>query len=79
VVVQPTVILLERGKEGEGDPMKTWTLAGHLSTGEAVYWQKGGGLAVGKDHAYLANATPEEKAEIYKTMSHLKPVKEAES
>ena len=57
--------------------MKTWTLAGHLSSGDAVYWQKGGVLAVEKEYQHLVEPTPEEKAEIYKTMSHLRPVKEA--
>jgi len=58
--------------------VNTWILAGHLaSTGEAVYWRKGGALSVEKEHQYLVDATLEEKAEIYKTMSHLRPGKEA--
>jgi hypothetical protein len=57
--------------------MDKWTLAGHLSSGEAVYWRKGGGLAVEKDHQHLVDPTSEETAEIYKRMSHLKPIKEA--
>jgi hypothetical protein len=59
--------------------MSKWILVGHLGNGVAVYWQEGGGLAVEKDHRRLADPTPEETAEIYKTMSHLRPAKEAES
>jgi len=56
-----------------------WILVGHLGTGEAVYRQNSGALAVEKDHQHLADPTPEEREEIYKTMSHLRPIKEAES
>lgn len=54
--------------------MKTWTLAGRLNTGEAVYRSTDGRLAVEKDYSYLVDASAEEKAEIHKTMSHVRPV-----
>jgi hypothetical protein len=59
--------------------MSKWILVGHLGNGVAVYYQKEGGLAVEKDQQHLVDPTPEERAEIYKTMSHLRPIEEAES
>ncbi len=56
-----------------------WTFVGNLSSGEAIYWQKGGALAVEIDHQHLADPTPEQTAEIYERMSHLRPKEEAES
>lgn len=60
--------------------MKAWIFAGHLRSGEAVYREKGGSrLALEKDHKYLVNVTPEETAEIYKTILNTRPVKEVKS
>lgn len=56
-----------------------WIFVGNLRSGEAIYWQRSGALAIEKDYQYLVDPTPEETAEIYKTMSHLRPVKEAAS
>jgi hypothetical protein len=53
--------------------MNRWILVGHLGVGEAVYWQRGGGLAVEKDHQSLVEPTAEETAEIYRSMPHLRP------
>jgi len=52
---------------------ESYTFVGHLSNGEAVYSTKSGCLAVEKDVKYLVEPTPEERTEIYKTMSHVKP------
>jgi hypothetical protein len=54
-----------------------WIFVGNLRSGEAIYWQKGGDLAVEKDHERLVDPTPEETAEIYDRMSHLRPTRYA--
>lgn len=53
-----------------------WVFVGSLKTGERVYFNSDldgdDNLAVEKDHAHLVNPTPEERAEILETMSHLR-------
>lgn len=56
-----------------------WIFVGNLRSGEAIYWERGGSLAIEKDYQTLVDPTPEEKAEIYDRMSHLRPVKETKS
>ena len=53
----------------------SYTLIGHIgSKGEAVYWSKEHGLAVEKDHTYLATPTAEEMVEMHMIFPHLKGV-----
>ncbi|MBN1545726.1 MAG: hypothetical protein JW902_03610 [Syntrophaceae bacterium] len=53
-----------------------WVFVGSLGTGERVYFNTDfdgeDNLAVEKDHAHLVDPTLEERAEILKTMSHVR-------
>jgi hypothetical protein len=59
----------------EGESMN-WVFVGSLGTGERVYFNadldSDGNVAVEKDHTHLVDPTPEEWAEILKTMSHVR-------
>jgi len=54
--------------------MRGYTFMGSLLNGEAIFYSKADGLAIEKDHMHLVPATPKEKAEIYKTKSHLRSI-----
>jgi len=52
--------------------MENFTLIGHLESGDAIYFNKTGGLAVEKDHQFLAYPTSKEVEEIYNLFPHIR-------
>ena len=58
----------------EANRTLSWTFAGCLNSGESVFFTPAGDLAIEKDHAYLIEVTPEERAEIYQKWPHLNPI-----
>jgi len=53
--------------------MGDYILVGHLSSREAIYAKGQGDIAIEKDHGLLLFPTEEERAEVYKIFSFLKP------
>lgn len=48
---------------------KVFTFVGSLESGEAIYVSRQGEICIEKDHDFLVEATPEEKAEVRSRMS----------
>jgi len=53
--------------------MDNYTFIGSLSNGESVFYCKGKGLAIEKDHQHLVEPSPEEIKEIQLKFNHLQP------
>lgn len=45
--------------------MRKYTFVGCLSNGEAIFDERGKGISIEKDHIFLTETTPEERAEAY--------------
>jgi len=72
IIQQPAGGQVER-RGGGDENMDNYTFIGSLSNGESVFYCKGKGLAIEKDHQHLVEPSPEEIKEIQLKFNHLQP------